>query len=217
MVRIASRDYVPTADGALNNTIAEVIGNKTDTGTSGDSIVALVKKNNTDILVIDGLHDVPTQDLATNATMNQVIGNKSDGKNGTSLYSQSAIILSQLAATKSQGAFTYIDAGGEVDIIELTVTTGEIIEGIWIDLVNMTQNGTIKLYYKIDGANYRQVSVGGTVQTYAYTVADGVDGVFIPGPFAIASGFKVSYEEGADEGANREIPYNVIRRQFVIS
>jgi hypothetical protein len=297
MVQRSSRDYVPTADGANNNTMAEVIGNKTDTGTSGDSIVSLTKKNNTDILVIDAFHDVPStdsadnvvmsdvignkndtasgsslfsnvgkiaadimipsQDAADNNTSAEVIGNKTDSKNGTSLvalqqqdldrsglpsqdsannnvfadvignktdskngdsiYAIVGKIQDRVSAAKAEGTFSYLDAGGEVDIIEITPVDGEQIDGIWIDLVNMTQNGTIKLYSKIDGSNYRQVSISGTIQSYAFTVADGVDGVYIPGPFSINTDFKVSYEEGANEGADRAIPFRVIRRQFVIA
>jgi len=297
MVKRSSQEYVPTANSSDNVTIKDVIGNKTDSGTSGDSIVSLTKKNNADILVVDALHDVPTQNLATNATVAQVVGNKTDTKAGsslyamhqdllekttfptqnlatnltfsqvvgnktdtsagsslyamhqdllakttfptadlatnttfahvignktdtvagTSLYSVTTKIQAQLDVTKSAGVFTYMDAGGEIDIIEITPASGEIIDSIWLDLTTMTQNGTIKLYSKIDGATYRQVSVNGTTQSYAFTVADGIDGFMIPGPFAIASDFKVSYEEGADEGANRDIPYRVVRRQFVVA
>lgn len=377
MVQRSSRDYVPTADAAGNVTMADVIGNKTDTGTSGDSVVSLVKKNNTDILVIDGYQDVPTQDAVTNLQMRDVIGNKTDTKNGSSIFAKhegllekttlptqnlatnltfaqvignktdtevgSSIysktvqigqnhvvptadsannamvrdvvgnktdtkngdsiyakhealiekttlatqdladnntfsqvignktdtkngtslvafqqqhldrsglptqnsannnvfadvignktdttagtsIMSKLAfliassTSTSNGTFSYLDAGGEQDVAVVTPASGEIVQGIWLDLSNMAQNGTIKIYYKIDGSNYRQVSVSGTVQSYAFTVADGVDGVYIPGPFGFGPNqYKVTYEEGADEGAARAIPYVVVRERKVLT
>lgn len=112
-------------------------------------------------------------------------------------------------STFSGGTFSYLDAGGEQDVVEITPTTRVKIVGIWLDLSNMTQNGTIKLYHKIDGTNYRQLSIYGTEQSYAFTVGDGVDGLMIPYNFYVDSDFKVTYEEGADEGAARDIPYNL--------
>ena len=108
------------------------------------------------------------------------------------------------------GTFSYLDAGGEQDVIELADESYKFLLGVWLDLSNMTQNGTIKVYYKIDGTNYRQLSVGGTVQSYAFTVADAVDGVYLDLQIGIIHDFKVTYEEGGDEGAARDLPYQII-------
>ena len=121
---------------------------------------------------------------------------------------KSSSVLKQLT-TSSSGTHSYIDDGGEQDVVEITPTTRIKITGIWLDLSNMTQNGTVKLYHKIDGTNYRQLSIYGTEQSYAFTVADTIDGFFIPYNFIVNSDFKVTYEEGGDEGAARDIVYNV--------
>ena len=119
-----------------------------------------------------------------------------------------------LPSADSSGSFSYLDAGGEQDVAELTPTTRIHLLGIWLDLTTMEQNGTVKLYYKIDGTNYRQVSVYGTEQSYAFTVADGIDGVYIPYNIGITQSFKVTYEEGADEGADKAIPYSIIYQEL---
>ena len=110
----------------------------------------------------------------------------------------------------SSGTYSYIDDGGEQTVIELTDGSYKMLGGIWLDLSNMTQNSTIKCYYKIDGTNYRQLNVGGTVQNYAFTVADTIDGVYLDLHIGISYDFKVTYEEGGDEGAARDIPYQIV-------
>lgn len=120
-------------------------------------------------------------------------------------------VLAANSSGDSSGTFSYLDAGGEQDVVEITNTTRKVVNGVWLDLSNMTQNGTIKVYYKIDGTNYRQVDNGGT-QSYSFTVADGVDGYFVPLVAGITEDAKVTYEEVADEGAARDIPYQIVYR-----
>lgn len=106
--------------------------------------------------------------------------------------------------TESDGTFSYLDAGAEQTVIELILTKRKILHSILIDLVNMTQNGTIKTYVKIDDTNYREVT------STAFTVATDSDGVLISFNTGITSDFKLTYTEGADEGAARDIPYTMI-------
>jgi hypothetical protein len=188
---------VPTADSADNNQMRDVIGNKSDT-TGGASLVSRAKK------ILDR-HAVPAQNSADNVVLRDVIGNKTDtAESGDSIVSlvKGAVALS--STVDQTGTLSYLDAGGEQTVIELTPTTRKIIAGIWLDLVNMTQDGTIKLYYKIDGANYREF----TSQTF--TVATDSDGTYINLNMGITSDFKVTYTEGADEGAARDLPYQII-------
>jgi hypothetical protein len=98
----------------------------------------------------------------------------------------------------------YTDTGGEQTVYEMATTTRRLIHGVWIDLVNMTKDGTIKFYYKIDGTNYREI------KSYIFTVATDSDGVYIALNFGVTNNWKVTYTEGADEGAIRAIPYSVI-------
>jgi len=108
---------------------------------------------------------------------------------------------------EATGTFSYLDAGGEQDVLEQTISTRREIKSIWLDAVNMTQNGTIKLYHKIDGSNYREFDA------LDFNVATDSDGILING-FTVNGDWKVTWTEGADEGAARNIPYNIIWREM---
>jgi len=99
---------------------------------------------------------------------------------------------------------SYTDAGGEQTIYEMVNTTRGIVYGVWLDLVNMTQNGTVKVYYKIDGTNYREF------KSYSFTVITDSDGLFIPLTLGITNSLKVTYTEEVNETAARAIPYSII-------
>jgi hypothetical protein len=109
---------------------------------------------------------------------------------------------------KLSGTSTYEDAGGEQTIIEIDSTDYLFITGILLDLSNMTQDGTLKLYSKIDGSNYR------LSESLSFTAAGLEDAVPIRSNYnyriAISGGFKLTYTEGVDEGADRAIPYSYI-------
>jgi hypothetical protein len=206
----------------------DVIGNKTDT-IAGDSLVALTKvidanvdtvKTKTDNLpantateltdidnalaTVDGFHDVPAQDSAANSQMRDVIGNKTDTPAGDSICSKLNQIQGFLIAQKAESTYVYTNAGGEQTIYENN-DTGFVrqVNGIWLDLVNMTQNGTIRLYYRIDKVNYRLVTAP------TFTVATDPDGVYINVNMGVTDKFKITYEESVDEGADRNVPYSV--------
>jgi hypothetical protein len=103
-----------------------------------------------------------------------------------------------------EGTYSYLDAGGEQTVFELVVQQRLRISGIWLDLVNMTQNGTIKAYYKIDGSNYREFL------SSDFTVLTDSDGVLININSGISHDIKVTYTEGSNEGAARDILYQMI-------
>jgi hypothetical protein len=228
LVVIDNFQDVPAQDAVANLQMRDVIGNKTDT-IAGDSLVALTKvidanvdtvKTKTDNLpantateltdidnalaTVDGFHDVPAQDSAANAQMRDVIGNKTDTPAGNSICSKLNQIQGFLIASNAEGTYAYTNAGGEQTIYENTEAGFvRVVNGIWLDLVNMTQNGTIRLYYKIDGTNYRLV----TAQTF--TVATDPDGVYINVNMGVRQHYKITYEESVDEGADRNVPYLV--------
>jgi hypothetical protein len=158
---------IPATDSSDNETLRDVVGSKSDTGTSGDSVVALVKQVSNNLL----------------------------------------------PGGKEQGSISYLDAGGEVMVAEITSPSGVVVHGIWLDLVNMTQDGTIRVYSKVDGSNYR------LTETYSFTVATDPDGFFIDRTFGLVAGqdFKVTYEEGADEGADRALPYSILKQGVVVA
>jgi len=107
-------------------------------------------------------------------------------------------------SAESKGTFTYLNAGAEQTVVELVSTDRRIIHGIWLDLVNITQDGTIQMYYKIDGINYRLVT------SDAFVVASDSDGIYVDLSMGITDSLKLTYTEGADEGADRDIAYSVI-------
>jgi len=111
-------------------------------------------------------------------------------------------ILGLVDSAEAVGPFNYLDAGGEQDVYEDAVTTRR---RIWIVVSNrnMTQTGTFIIYRMVDGANY-DVYI-----TQAVTIGAGDDRAW-DAEFTINQNWKITYEEDVDEGANRDIPYNVI-------
>ncbi len=104
-------------------------------------------------------------------------------------------------SSETVGPFSYLDAGGEQDVIEDTAITRRRIS-LELDLTTMTQDGTIRIYRKVDGATY------GLWSSAAFTAA-GVENVS-DAIFTTSQAWKLTYQEGADEGAARSIPFNVI-------
>ena len=100
------------------------------------------------------------------------------------------------------GPFSYLDAGGEQDVYTNEVTTRRKIS-FEMSLKNMTQNGTVRVYRKVDGATY-DIWIERT-----YTAA-GAEKVWTVEDVITNQHFKVTYQEAVDEGAARSIPYNVI-------
>ena len=168
--------------------------------------------------IFDLYQDVPTADAATNLHSRDVVGNKGDTLAGTSLVAigkgiknvvdANALLLVDVknftSLNEIVSTVNYTDVGGEQTIYEMATTTRRLIHGVWIDLVNMTKDGTIKFYYKIDGTSYREV------KAYTFAVATDSDGVYIALNFGVTNNWKVTYTEGADEAAIRAIPYSVI-------
>jgi len=106
------------------------------------------------------------------------------------------------------GTFTYLNAGGEQTIYEITPTQCIMIESFFLDLTTLTKDGYIKIYSKIDGTNYRLM--------YDSDYQVGVDAVGEVGfgYLAIDSDMKITWTEDADEGSDRAIPYKLIYSVF---
>jgi len=113
-----------------------------------------------------------------------------------------------LPANAVAGPYTYLNAGAEQTVYEDASTTMRKIS-LDLDLNAMTQNGTVRLYRKTDGTNYRiwieePFNVGGAEK------------VFSRDNIVTNQHFKVTYEEAVDETADRSIPYNVITEPMEI-
>lgn len=100
------------------------------------------------------------------------------------------------------GIHDYVDAGGEQTIIEITGSSRKFITGIMIDMVNITQNGTFKLYSKIDGTNYREID------SLVFTEISDSNGVLINTKIPVNIDFKLTYTESVDETDDRNMPYS---------
>jgi len=99
------------------------------------------------------------------------------------------------------GTMVYLDAGGEQIVFTTAAGRPWIIHTIWLDLSNLTQNNDIRIYHQIDGVNWQ------IVETFNWTV--GMDpGVYFRN-VSITAGrdLRVTVQETADEGADRNIPY----------
>jgi len=90
--------------------------------------------------------------------------------------------------------------------ITLTITSRRYVDNIYLDLVNLVQNCTIRIKNEIDGVNAR------TVDTITWTTADD-DGVIIAG-FATDTDTTVTIQSAVAQGAVKAIPYRIIWRQM---
>jgi len=114
-----------------------------------------------------------------------------------------AALLDTLDTAETSGTFSKVD-----DVLEQTIFTfaaGGLrtkILGIWLDLVNLTQNATIRIKFQVDGTNYR------TFDNLVWITTDD-DGVFIS-PFAANDDVQVSIQSAVLEGAARDIPYLIL-------
>ena len=90
----------------------------------------------------------------------------------------------------------------EQDMVSVTITARAKIGGIWLDMVNVTQNTTIKVYHKADGTNFREVS------TSAWVTTDS-DGVLIEG-FTAYRDIKVTLTCGGGGAASVNVPYAIV-------
>lgn len=105
--------------------------------------------------------------------------------------------------TQATGTFSFDETSAlEQDAITLTIAARAVIGSIHIDMVNVTQDTTIKLYHKIDGTNYR------LVQTNSWLTTDS-DGVRIAG-FTAYRDVKVSLTCGGGGGGSVNVPYAVV-------
>jgi hypothetical protein len=98
----------------------------------------------------------------------------------------------------------YAHPSGVGEQIAFTVpAVGPIeLKTLYLDLVNLTQNCTIRVYYQIDGANYRQIDI------FNWTVAMG-DGVYFR-EIAVNAAVQVTVQSAVAEGAVRNIPYQYL-------
>ena len=121
---------------------------------------------------------------------------------GVSLPDMITTLTALVDSAQFTGPMSYLDAGGEQTVRENILGTRR---RVWLNFSsrNMTQTGTFRVYFKVDGANY---------DLYAeqpVTVGAGDERAF-DAEFTVNQDWKLTYEEDVNEGAARDIPYNVI-------
>lgn len=101
------------------------------------------------------------------------------------------------------GTFVFDEANiAEQTAFTLTIPARAKIGGIWLDMVNITQDITIRVKHQVDGANYR------TFETNAWVTTD-EDGVLITG-FTAYRNVQVSLQCGGGGAGNVNVPYAVV-------
>jgi hypothetical protein len=109
----------------------------------------------------------------------------------------------------SSGTLSYLDAGGEQTVVELTTTTRKVLYGISLDMTNIAEDGAaIKVYLKPDGTNYKEI----LAKALQFSPSTDGDGLYIDLNMSITSDFKLTFTEGADEAAAKDIHYSLVYR-----
>lgn len=150
--------------------------------------------------------DVPVQNSALNAHWGDVIGNKTDTVAGNSLVSLLRTLIANIqlpTVTQTTGTFVYDETSAlEQTLSTITITARSKVGAIWLDMVNVTQDTTIRVYHQIDGVNYRQF------QSNAWVTADD-DGVLVDG-FAAYRNIRIMLQCAGGGAGNVNIIYAVV-------
>jgi len=200
-----SDDKVSGIDSADNGYIHDVIGNKSDT-VGGDSVVALEKQilaaaggtigvDVTDIKAVTDL--LPDAGALTSLAQDSTVAKAAD----------LATLDGKETPDQVDDSFSYLDAGAEQTIFEIIAASEDksFISGITLDMTTLTQNGTVKVYQKINAGAYIQIGAD-----IAWTAATVPKGLLLEKTYNLTGDFKVTYTEGLDEAADRAIPYSYV-------
>lgn len=107
-----------------------------------------------------------------------------------------------LVLNPASGTYSHPSGVGESTAITFAPTQNNIVKGIWLDLVNLTQNATIRAQYQIDGTNYR------TFQVINWTTGM-EDGVLVEGELPVNDNVRITIQSVVAEGVSRNIPYQL--------
>jgi len=118
-----------------------------------------------------------------------------------SLYD--VVVLDRLSGAETVSSYNLPNDTVENTAIEITTTSRQRFDSIWLDFVNLVQDVTIKVYTKIDGTNYRQYD------KYLWSTSD-EDGVFIK-VVTINNDWKLTITSTIAQGGIIAIPYNIIK------
>lgn len=107
------------------------------------------------------------------------------------------------AVTETTGTFSYDEtSASEQTAFTITITSRMQIGGIWLDMVNVTRNTTIKIKHKTDRTNLR------TFTSRAWATSDD-DGVLFD-PFKAYGDVRVTLECDGAGGGSVNVPYAIV-------
>jgi len=97
--------------------------------------------------------------------------------------------------TQYTGTFSYDETSAAEQIMKaVTIVSRVKVGSIWVDMANVTQNTSIRVYQKIDATNYREIAVH-------YWLTTDSDGVLLEG-FMAYRDFKITLQcTGAGSGS----------------
>ena len=113
-----------------------------------------------------------------------------------------AIIANQ-AGAETISSYNLPNDVVENTLLEIVNTKRLRLDAVWLDMVNLVQDVTIKVYHKIDGTNYRQYDVF----TWGTSEENGV----LLSPVTINGDWKITVTSTVAQGAIKAIPYNIIK------
>lgn len=107
------------------------------------------------------------------------------------------------AIAETAGTFSYDEtSAAEQTAFTITSATRATVGAILLDMVNVTQDTTIRVYEQIDGTNYRAFQENGWLTTDD-------DGVMIDG-FTTYRNFRVTLQCGGGGAGSVDVPYAVV-------
>lgn len=105
--------------------------------------------------------------------------------------------------TEINDTFSFDETNAAEQTIEtLVIAERSVVNAFWLDMSNVTQDSTLRLYHQIDGANYR-----GFQENLWRTTDD--DGVLIAG-FVPNHNVRLTVQCGGGGAGNVDIPYSVL-------
>ena len=135
------------------------------------------------------------------ANINTKIGTNTDPAGTTTLFAWMARLFAQVA--EATGIFSFDETSAlEQTMVTVAITSRANIGGIWIDMVNVTQDTTIKVYHKIDGTNFREFN------SFSWATTDS-DGVLIAG-FTAYRDIRVTLTCGGGGAGSVNVPYAIV-------
>ncbi len=117
------------------------------------------------------------------------------------------MLLGELNIIEVDEVVTHPDSTSEETLLDISVDdVTAFIGNINLDLDALTQNATIRVYYKIDGSNYRRrYGTGISGGVIAWTTSDG-PWVPIVIDDVVDHDIRVTLQSAVSEGAPRQIP-----------